>query len=83
MATKTLEDYQILYKILEDTYKELTPQQKTWVDDNWKSMMERFAEELIQSADDAIKESEEEQEEHNLDEILARPVGAKKDSSAE
>lgn len=52
-TTKTLEQFQNVYSTIEEWYADLTGARKSWVDDNWKSMMEHF----VEYADQSLKET--------------------------
>ena len=64
---KTLEEYKILYRHLEEAYQSLSGKQKEWADNNWTSMMIKFADDLIESAESSTQESESEDESEDED----------------
>jgi len=44
-----------LYRAIEQAVKSLSRNQKTWVDDNWESIVDNWAQELLHLAEDATE----------------------------
>jgi len=74
--SKTLKDFQNVYAPVESWYATLKGKRKTWVDDNWKSMLENFIEYAEQSLEESISEEDkkEEEKEETDEEIYAEHV---------
>jgi len=60
-----LEKMKMLYGIIDDAYKALPKNEKEWVDNNWKSMIYKWADDLEESAFSSCQDmsSDEEDEE--------------------
>jgi hypothetical protein len=58
MSTKTVQEFQTVYGKIEEWYAELKGERKSWVDDNWKSMMEHFLEYAEQSLQESVQQTE-------------------------
>ena len=57
-SSKSLKDFQTVYCSIESWYAELKGKRKSWVDDNWKSMLEKFIEYAEQSLEESLPEED-------------------------
>ena len=64
-----LEKMKMLYGIIDDAYKALPKNEKEWVDNNWKSMIYKWADDLEESAFSSCQDmsSDEETEQEEID----------------
>ena len=60
---RTVAVYKMLYGSLDDWYDTLEGERKSWVDNNWKSMLEHFLEYAEQSLAESVEQTEEKKEE--------------------
>lgn len=56
---RTLAEYKMLYGSLDDWYDTLKGDRKSWVDSNWRSMLEHFLEYAEQSLVESVDQAEE------------------------
>ena len=56
---RTVAVYKMLYGSLDDWYDTLEGERKSWVDNNWKSMLEHFLEYAEQSLAESVEQTEE------------------------
>jgi hypothetical protein len=48
-----------LYRVIEEVVKSLPKKQRDWVDDNWRSIVEAWADELVTLASEVEPDEEE------------------------
>jgi hypothetical protein len=72
--SKTLKDFQNVYDTVESWYATLKGERKTWVDDNWKSMLEKFIDYAEQSLEESLSEEKGKESEHFCDVHEEEPI---------